>query len=232
MRRRGQGLGHVALLVLVGLTGSGLTATLGAVGSPASAATEPTGPTVLVGCLGVDPGATGPQIRVGFVTSGPDGLYRAVFAGPSGPVQGEGRVAGGRGLVIVPSTGPGDYDDLVLTDVDTGQSVDRGPLGDSLPFAVGDGAVACDPAALVVATGDTTPTTIPTATASTVPTPDPTGAPTPDISTAAPAPVTATSTTTDTPPWLLLLIPGVLLAAGGIFLVLRGRSDSRSRPAT
>jgi len=200
--------------------------------APASAVTEPGGPAVVVGCLGVDPGATGPQIRVGFVTSGPDGLYRAVFAGPSGPVQGEGRVAGGRGLVIVPSTGPGDYGDLVLTDVDTGQAVDRGPLGEVLPFAVGDEAVACDPAALVVSTGNTAPTN-PPATESTVPTSDPTGVPTPDISTAAPvAPTAPTTTTTDTPPWLLLVIPGVLLAAGGVFLLVRARSGSRSRPAT
>lgn len=199
---------------------------------PASAVAEPTGPAVVVGCLGVDPGATGPQIRVGFVTSGPDGLYRAVFAGPAGPVQGEGRVAGGRGLVIVPSTGPGDYGDLVMTDVDTGQAVDRGPLGDELPFAVGDEAVACDPAGLVVPTADPTPATPPVTESTIAPTPEPTDVPTPDISTAAPVPATAASTTSDTPPWLLLTIPGVLLAAGGGFLLVKGRSDSRSRPAT
>ncbi len=230
VRRRGRGvgdLGRVAVGALMLVAGPVVLA------APVSAVTEPGGPAVVVGCLGVDPAPTGPQIRVGFVTSGPDGLYRAVFAGPGGPVQGEGRVAGGRGLVIVSSTGSGDYSDLVLTDVDTGQSVDRGPLGDELPFAVTDEAVACDPAALVVPTGDTTPPTTPPATESTVaPTPDPTGVPTPDISTAAPVPATATSTESDAPPWLLLLIPGVLLAGGGVFLLVRARSDSHSRPAT
>ncbi|MGZ8753344.1 MAG: hypothetical protein ACXW1S_10230, partial [Acidimicrobiia bacterium] len=86
MRGRGRGLGYVAAVALVGLAGSGFVGVVGAVARPASAVTEPTGPAVLVGCLGVDAGATGPQIRVGFVTSGPDGLYRAVFAGPAGPV--------------------------------------------------------------------------------------------------------------------------------------------------
>jgi hypothetical protein len=221
-------LGRVSAIALMLLGG------LVVLVAPASAVTEPGGPTVLVGCLGVDPGPTGPQIRVGIVTSGPDGLYRAVFAGPAGPVQGEGRVAGGRGLVIVPSTGPGDYGDLVLTDVDTGQSVDRGPLGDELPFAVGEEAVTCDPAALVVPNGESTPPTAPPTESTVAPTPDPTGVPTPDISTASPVPATtATSaSTSDTPPWLLLVIPGVLLAGGGVFLLLKGRSDSRSRPAT
>lgn len=244
MRRRGRRLGAVAaaaLLVTAGLAGLGA---IGIVTEPASAATEPAGPAVVVGCVGVDPGTAVAQIRVGFVTSGPDGLYRAVLAGPSGPVQGEGRVVGGRGLVIVPSAGPGEYDDLALTDVDTGQSVDRGPLGDALPFRVGSDAIACDPAGLVVPTGDTTPATTPPATGpaptdppatdpTVAPTPEPTGSPTPDISTASPLATGASdSSSTDTPPWLLLAIPGVLLAGGGAFLLVRARSGSRSRPAT
>lgn len=226
VRRRGRGVGCVA-------AAAGLT--FGAVVALATngwAVTEP-GPTVVVGCLGVDPGATGSQIRVGLVVSGADGLYRAVFAGPDGPVQGEGRVAGGRGLVIVPTTGAGTYDDLVLTDVDTGQAVDRGSLGDALPLTVGEKAVACDPAALVVSTGETTPATTPAPTDATVaPTPDPTDVPTPDISTAAPVGAEAPSTTTDTRPWLLLVIPGVLLVIGGVVLLVRARSGSHSRPAT
>jgi hypothetical protein len=224
VRRRGLGLGCVA--AVVALLGS---VAVGA--DPAAAVTEPGVPTVVAACLGVDPGATGSQIRVGVVVSGPDGLYRAVFVGPDGPVQGEGRVAGGRGLVIVPSSGVGDYDDLVLTDVDTGQAVDRGPLGDVLPLTVGDDTIPCDPAALVVP-NDTTPTT-PTPTDATVaPNPDPTDVPSPDVSTAAPLAGRAKSTTTETPPWLLLAIPGTLLVIGGVVLLVRARSGSRSRPAT
>ena len=189
-----------------------------------------------VGCLGVDRSGTGPQIRVGFVVSGPDGLYRAVLAGPTGPVQGEGRVTGGRGLVIVPTVGSGSYDDLVLTDVDTGQAVGRGPLGDLLPFAVRDEAVACDPTTLVAPVGSTTTTVpagvVPSTGGGAASSTTTTVASTPDISTAAPAPASASTSTTDTPPWLLLAIPGVLLVAAGVVLLVRARSGSRSRPAT
>jgi hypothetical protein len=210
----------------------GWAGALGASAS-ASAATDPAAPAVLVGCLGVDPGTNGSQIRVGVVVSGPDGLYRAVLAGPSGPVQGEGRVAGGRGLIIVPPVAAGAYDDLLLTDVDTGQAVDRTRLDDALPLMVGSASVACDPAALVVP-ADATSTSAPT-TATSAPSTASTAAPTPDISAAAPLKSAAPgsrSTTTDAPPWLLLAIPGALLVAGGIVLLVRARSRSRSRPAT
>ena len=228
MRRRGPSLGCVAIAALSAV------GWLVANGAAATAAPAPGAPAVVVGCLGVDPGATGSQIRVGLVVSSADGLYRAVFAGPAGPVQGEGRVAGGRGLIVVPATGDGRYDDLVLTNVDTGQAVDRGPLGDDLPFTVGASAVACDPAALVVPTGDPTVTT-PTPSTTVAPTPAPTDAPTPDISTSAPLASGAdatTTTTTDTPPWLLLSIPGLMLVTGGVVLLVRARSGSHSPPAT
>jgi hypothetical protein len=223
VRRRGLGLGFVAAVALVA---AGWAT---AAGPPALAAAAPGAPAVTVGCLGVDRGATAPQIRIAFVVSGPDGLYRAVLAGPSGPVQGEGRVTGGLGLVIVPTTGAGSYDDLVLTDVDTGSAVDRGPLGDALPFTVRDVAVACDPATLVAPTA-TTATTVPSAAGggSSTTTTTAAGASTPDVSTAAPA----RAKTSDTPPWLLLAVPGALLVIGGVVLLVRARSGSRSRPAT
>ncbi len=228
MRRRGRSLGCVAIAALSAV------GWLVVNGAGATAAPAPGAPSVVVGCLGADPGATGSQIRVGLVVSGSDGLYRAVFAGPAGPVQGEGRVAGGRGLIIVPTTGAGRYDDLVLTDVDTGQAVDRGPLGDALPFEVSDSTVACDPAALVVPTGDTTVTTPPPSdTVAPTPTSAPSDTKTPDISTAVPLATGAeATTTTDTPPWLLLAIPGLLLVIGGVVLLVRARSGSHSPPAT
>lgn len=225
VRRRGLGLGSVAAALVLALGWAGAFA------APVAAATDLA---VVVGCLGVDPGSNGPQIRVGFVVSGPDGLYRAVLTGPSGPAQGEGRVAGGRGLVIVPSSGAGDYDDLLVTDVDTGQAVDRGPLTDALPLTVGDKAVACDPAALVVPTDESTGPSTAATPEPTAPTPTATDAPTPDISTAAPlaSDATTSSTTSEAPPWLLLAIPGALFVIGGVVLLIRARSGSHSRPAT
>ena len=228
MHRRWLGLGRIA---------AALALSLGCVGTfavPVSAVTDPAAPAVVVGCLGVDPGANGPQIRVGFVVSGPDGLYRAVLAGPSGPVEGEGTVAGGRGLVIVPSAGVGAYDNLLLTNVDTGQSVDRSRLDDALPLMVSNVAVACDPAALVVPTDVTSTSTSTTTDTTTVPGSAATAAPTPDISalSSPTRPVADSSTKGDAPPWLLLTIPGALLAAGGIVLLVKARSGSRNRPAT
>ncbi len=242
VRRRGLGRG---CLVLSGLAVGVAIALAGAAtsGSAASAATSPAAPSVLVGCLGVDPGTNASQIRVGLVVSGPDGLYRAVLAGPAGLVQGEGRIVGGRGLIIVPASGTGAYDNLVVTDVDTGTAIDHSRLDGALPLMVSNTAIGCDPAALVVP-ADATSTTLPSSSTSvassgtSASTTASTVAPTPDISalgsksSAASASAEGVSTTEDVPPWLLLTIPGLLLMVGGIVLLVRARSRSRSRPAT
>jgi hypothetical protein len=179
------------------------------------------GTTVHAGCLGVDRAATGDQtrvaeIRVAMRVDAPAGVYRAAFTGPGGPVEGVGQVASGLGLALVPVTRPGSYSGLTLTDVDTGQSVDPGPLTALLPLVVSDTRVTCDVSSLAGAapSRSTTPTSPPAST------PDRVGG------------VVRVTHTADAPPWLLLLVPGGVLVIGGIVLLVRARSGPRSRGTT
>jgi hypothetical protein len=218
-RRGGRALAAALAVVVAG----GLAA------GPAGAVADE--PVVRAGCLGVDPGAGSTQLRVGLVVDGPDGLYRAVLGGPSGPVQGEGRVAGGRGLVVVPVRDEGEYAGLVLTVVGSGQAVRLGALTPQLPVTVGAAPAACDPTTLVVA--DLPPETVESGAGTTTTSVGSEPAPTPEVSTAVPVVDDAEpAADEDAPPWALLAIPGGILVVVGIVLLVRARSGSRSPRTT
>ena len=127
----------------------------------------------------------------------PGGEVRANMAtGPTGAVPATAPLSGPMGTFTFPITSYGTYGDLVITGPDG--PINLGPLQQRLPFTVGPDEVGCvEPAALDAPPAVEEPT-------------QPQDRPTEEV------PIDRT-TTTDVPPWSLLMLPGSALVAGGLW---------------